>query len=162
MIILGLGSNVGDREGNIRAALEALARYPDIELIAVSSLYETAPVGFTDQPDFLNAAARISTALEPLELLQVCLGIERDLGRVREVKWGPRTMDIDLLIYDAVELASEQLTLPHPRLHERCFVLVPLAEIAPDVPVRGGKTAAECLAGCTDSDVRLYKKLQGD
>jgi len=163
MIVLGLGSNIGNREENIKRALKALDAHPAIEIVRVSSLYETAPVGYTEQPEFLNAVAQISTSLQPLKLLEFCLSIERELGRVREVKWGPRTIDIDVLLYDTVELSSEQLTLPHPRFHERCFVLIPLAEIAPDTVVYQGKTVADCLGECTDSDVRLYKKVsQGD
>lgn len=161
MIVLGLGSNIGNREENIKAALAALDAHPAIEVVTVSSLYETAPVGFTEQPEFLNAVARINTSLQPVELLEACLTVEKQLGRVREVRWGPRTIDIDVLLFDELELSTEQLSLPHPRLHERCFVLVPLAEIAPNLVVYSGKTARECLAVCSDSGVRLYKKASG-
>ena len=158
MIVLGLGSNLGDREGNIRSALARLAAQPGIRVDKVSSLYETEPVGFADQPDFLNAVALLSTALSPRELLAVCLGIERELGRKRGKRWGPRTIDIDLILYNDVVLVTAELTLPHPRFHERCFVLVPLAEIAGDAPVSGGKTAGQ-LAARAAGAVRLYKKL---
>ncbi len=159
MICLGLGSNVGDREGNIRAAVAKLAAWPGLAVTRVSSLYETAPVGYTDQPDFLNAVACVETSLSPQELLTACLAVEKDLGRERKVRWGPRTIDIDVLLYDEVTLATPELTLPHPRLHERAFVLVPLAELAPDMPVCAGKTAGELAAACADGAVRLYKRF---
>ncbi len=160
MICLGLGSNLGDREGNIAAAVARLAAWPGVSVEKVSSLYETAPVGYTDQPDFLNAVIAVVTTLGPRELLTACLAVERGLGRERSVRWGPRTVDIDVLFYDDVVLDSDELTLPHPRFHERCFVLVPLAEIAGDAPVFAGKTAAELAAACCgDGAVRLYGKL---
>lgn len=159
MICLGLGSNLGDREGNIAAAVARLAAWLGVTVERVSSLYETAPVGYTDQPDFLNAVVGVRTTLTPLELLAACLAVERELGRERKIRWGPRTIDIDVLFYDDVVLDTAELTLPHPRFHERCFVLVPLAEIAGDVPVYGGRTAGELAAACDDGTVRLYGKL---
>ncbi len=128
---IGLGSNLGDRWSTLRAAvcqLRALGR-----VTAVSSLYETEPVGYLDQPWFLNAVVILETALEPQELLQCLLGIERALGRRRSFPNAPRTLDLDLLLYDAVVIASEDLVVPHPRLHERAFVLIPLLELAPDL-----------------------------
>ncbi|MDR7865440.1 MAG: 2-amino-4-hydroxy-6-hydroxymethyldihydropteridine diphosphokinase [Sporomusaceae bacterium] len=161
MICLGLGSNLGDREGNIAAAVARLAAWPGVTVERVSSLYETAPVGYTDQPDFLNAVISVRTTLTPQELLTACLAVERELGRERKIRWGPRTVDIDVLFYDDVVLATEVLTLPHPRFHERCFVLAPLAEIAGDAPVYAGKTAAELAAACCgDGAVRLFGKLE--
>jgi 2-amino-4-hydroxy-6-hydroxymethyldihydropteridine diphosphokinase len=157
MICLGLGSNVGDREGNIRAAVARLAAWPGVAVERVSSLYETAPVGYTDQPDFLNAAVRVATTLAPRELLAACLAVERSLGRVRHERWGPRTIDVDILFYDDVALDTEELTLPHPRLAERCFVLVPLAEVAGAEPVHAGRSATELAAACGDGAVRFYK-----
>lgn len=159
MIFLGLGSNIGDREGNIRAAVAKLAAYPGIRVERVSSLYATAPVGYTDQPEFLNAVAAVTTTLEPPALLAACLALERELGRERLIRWGPRTIDIDVLLYDDAVVASDELTLPHPRLLERCFVLVPLAEIAPAEHLPGGRTAAEEAAACDASGVRLYKEF---
>lgn len=156
MIALGLGANVGDREANIRAAVAKLAARSGIMVARVSSLYATAPVGLTDQPEFLNAVVLVETGLPPRELLAACLAVERELGRERTVRWGPRTIDIDVLLYDDIVMVAEELTLPHPRMAERCFVLVPLAEVAPDAPVAGG-TAGELAAGCADSGVRLYK-----
>lgn len=159
MICLGLGSNLGDRAANIGEAVAALAAWPGIKVTQVSSLYETAPVGLTEQPDFLNAVALVATSLAPAELLAACLAVEKAMGRVRLVRWGPRVIDIDVLLYNDVVLDTPELVLPHPRFHERFFVLVPLAEVAPSLPVYGGKTAIELLAGCPPVAVRLYGKL---
>jgi 2-amino-4-hydroxy-6-hydroxymethyldihydropteridine diphosphokinase len=128
---IGLGSNLGDRLATLRTAvrrLEMLGR-----IAAVSRLYETEPVGYLEQPRFLNAVVALETALAPVALLRALLGIERDLGRTRSFPNAPRALDLDLLLADDVVLDSTELTLPHPRLHERTFVLVPLAEIAPEV-----------------------------
>ncbi|HEX5322926.1 MAG TPA: 2-amino-4-hydroxy-6-hydroxymethyldihydropteridine diphosphokinase [Capsulimonadaceae bacterium] len=128
---LALGGNIGDVEAGINAALKALRRPPIIEIEARSSIYRTEPVGGPPgQPDYLNAAVRVRTGLDPDELLDVCLGIERSLGRVRRTRWGPRPIDIDLLLYGARQIAREGLVVPHPRMRERLFVLAPLAEIA--------------------------------
>ena len=118
---VGLGSNLGDREGTLRRALEALARHVDVS--AVSSFRETDPVGLLEQPRFVNAAARVETELSPRDLLDVLLAVERELGRERGERWGPRTIDLDLLLYGDESLDEPGLTLPHPRLHERRFAL---------------------------------------
>jgi len=129
---LGLGGNIGNVEAQIRAALRALRQPPIIEVIACSSLYRTEPVGGPPgQPDFQNAAVQVETSLSPEELLKACLDVEAALGRVRAERFGPRTIDIDLLLYEDLTMASEELTVPHPRLRDRLFALVPLAEIAP-------------------------------
>lgn len=131
---IGLGANLGRREKTITAALNALETTREIEVASVSSLYETDPVGGPPgQPKFLNAAAHLRTTLSPERLLKVCIRIEEALGRRRDVHWGPRTIDLDLLLYDREIRASAELTLPHPFLHERRFVLEPLAEIAPEL-----------------------------
>ena len=129
-IYLGLGSNLGDREGMLRRALEGLAAF--VRLERVSDLYETEPVGFADQPWFLNAACSGQTDLTPLDLLQACKALETKLGREPGPRFGPRLIDIDLLAYDAVVMDTPDLTLPHARLHERGFVLAPLMDIVPD------------------------------
>ena len=129
---VGVGANLGDREATIRAALAAL---PDV--VAVSELRETAPVGVVDQPPFLNGAAALETELAPRELLDVLLDVERRLGRERRERWGPRTIDLDLLLYGDRRVDSDTLSVPHPRLHERKFVLEGLAELCPNRTVPG-------------------------
>jgi len=134
---LSLGANLGNKQETIGQALKELAAQPTIKVVAVSSLYQTTPVGLTDQPDFLNAAAAIQTTLTPQELLAHILQLEQQLGRVRTVRWGPRTIDIDILTFGSEEVNQPKLTIPHPRLAERLFALVPLAEIAPDLRLPG-------------------------
>ena len=136
---VALGANLNDPAAKVRAGVEELAMLPKTRLARVSSLYASAPVGYTDQPDFVNAVAMIETALEPHALLDALLAIERRYGRVREFPNAPRTLDLDIALYDELVCDEPALTIPHPRLTERAFVLVPLAEIAPEaiVPGRG-------------------------
>jgi len=138
---IGLGSNLGDREATIRAAVGALAEEDGVELVAVSSLQETDPVGLLDQPPFVNGVAVVDTSLPAAELLGRLLAIEARFGRDRAAvpAGGPRTLDLDLLLYGSAEIRDETLQIPHPRLHERAFVLDPLTEVAPglEVPGRG-------------------------
>jgi len=142
---LGLGSNLGDRNAHLLGAVRALKDWDGIRVLAVSSLWETPPWGIEDQPHFLNACVLIDTSLAPMEVLEACLAIERDHGRERSLRWGPRTLDVDVLYYDDVEMAGDRLILPHPRMLLRSFVLAPLAEIAPE-KVIGGATIRENLA----------------
>jgi 2-amino-4-hydroxy-6-hydroxymethyldihydropteridine diphosphokinase len=145
---VGLGANLGDRSAMLRAALEQLAAEPGVSLVAVSSVRETDPVGPVDQPRFLNAAAALDTELSPRELLDRLLGIERRLGRTREgPRFGPRTIDLDLLLYGEERLDEPGLELPHPRLHERLFALEPLFELDPSLVVPGHGALSEIIAG---------------
>jgi 2-amino-4-hydroxy-6-hydroxymethyldihydropteridine diphosphokinase len=146
---VGLGANLGDRRGAIERAVELLRVAPGVEVLAVSALRETEPVGFEDQPRFLNGAVALETALSPRELLDLLLAIERRLGRTREggPRFGPRTIDLDLLVYGDAELDEPGLMVPHPRLHERRFALEPLAELAPALVVPGRGPLEELLRG---------------
>jgi len=129
---VALGANLGDREVSLIEAIRRLREDPEVEVVRVSGAYETAPVGYEDQPSFLNMALSLRTELEPVELLRRLLSIEQEMGRVREFRWGPRNIDLDLLLYGDTEMDTPELTLPHPRMGERAFVLVPLNEIWPD------------------------------
>lgn len=146
-IFLSLGSNLGDRGGNLAAGLEALGKTPRVAVLAVSHAYETEPAGVENQPGFLNLAAEIETDLEPLELLNVVKKVELELGRRPTDRWGPRTIDIDIVLWGNRVSETARLSLPHPEFRNRDFVLSPLAEIAPEVvdPV-SGRTIAELAA----------------
>ncbi len=145
---VGLGANLGDRAAMLRAALEQLAAEPEISLVAVSGFRETDPVGITDQPRFLNAAACVETELPARELLDRLLAVEGRLGRTRAgPRFGPRTIDLDLLLYGDEEIVETGLHVPHPRLHERLFALEPLAELDPELVVPGRGPLAEIIAG---------------
>ena len=156
IIYLALGTNLGDRIANLRAAIEALS--PEINVIAESKVYETPPWGYENQPAFLNMAVKGETALEPESLLKRLKQLEVQLGREQSFHWGPRLIDIDILFYDNLILKSESLIIPHPRLHERAFVLVPLTDIAPDFihPVLK-KTIKELSVGVNIDDIHPYK-----
>jgi 2-amino-4-hydroxy-6-hydroxymethyldihydropteridine diphosphokinase len=144
---IGLGANLGDREGSLRTAVDRLGASRDIDVVAVSSVRETDPVGYTDQPRFLNAATVVETTLGARELLDRLLAIERELGRTRQgPRFGPRTIDLDLLVYGDETVDEPGLRIPHPRLHERSFVLEPLAELDPGLVVPGSGKVADLLA----------------
>lgn len=142
--VLGLGGNLGDPRGLMAAAITRLAANSKIKVEDVSALYLTLPWGKTDQPPFLNAAARIETSLAPRMLLNAILDVERDLGRERTERWGPRTIDIDILVYGTVDIDEPFLHIPHPRLTERAFALKPLIDVMPDAVI-GGRAAREWL-----------------
>ncbi|NWG31962.1 MAG: 2-amino-4-hydroxy-6-hydroxymethyldihydropteridine diphosphokinase [Rhodocyclaceae bacterium] len=150
---VALGANLGDPVKTVRAALAALREMPDARLLASSSLYRTAPVGLKHQPDFINAVAMIESALPPLELLANLFAIEARFGRVRSVRNAPRTLDLDLLLCGDLVLDSPELTLPHPRMTERAFVLAPLAEIAPTLTIPGRGPLAELLPKVADQRI---------
>jgi 2-amino-4-hydroxy-6-hydroxymethyldihydropteridine diphosphokinase len=144
---VGLGSNLGDREGFLRRAVELLRGEPEIEVVAVSTLLETEPVDFVDQPRFLNAAAAVETALPPRTLLERLLGVEQALGRRRDgPRFGPRTIDLDLLLYGGEVVDEPGLTIPHPRLAERRFALEPLHELDPNLVIPGRGPVSDLLS----------------
>lgn len=153
---VALGANLGDPAATVCAAFGALANLPHSRILRTSSLYRTAPVGITEQPEFVNAVAALETQLAPDRLLDALLAVEQRFGRIRGEKNGPRTIDLDLLLYNDLELRMLQLTVPHPRLHLRAFVLYPLAEIAPDLRLPGRGTVAAWLpAVANQAIVRL-------
>ncbi|MDQ5902699.1 MAG: 2-amino-4-hydroxy-6-hydroxymethyldihydropteridine diphosphokinase [Pseudomonadota bacterium] len=150
---VALGANLVEPQAQVRAALAELARLPQSTLVAASSLYRTAPVGLAGQPDFINAVAALDTSLSPDDLLEALFAIERSFGRVRKEKNGPRTLDLDLLLYDSEIIDTPHLHLPHPRLHLRAFVVVPLAEIAPDCRLPGRGTVAAWLPAVANQQI---------
>ena len=152
-VTIALGANLGDRCANLRRGLALLA--PDVTVLAVSPLYESAPVGVTAQPAFFNAVCLVATDLEPLALLDRLQGIEREVGRRPGPRWGPRPLDLDILFYDDLRLESQRLTVPHPRLRERAFVLRPLADLRRDRVLPGWSDGLrEALALVDTSDLR--------
>ena len=153
---VALGANLGDPASTVRAAFGALANLPESRVVQCSSLYRTAPVGITEQPDFINAVAALETALAPEALLDALLDLEQRFGRIRAERNGPRTLDLDVLLYNRLEIDLPRLTLPHPRLHLRAFVLQPLAEIAPDLQLpRRGPISAWLPAVANQGCIRL-------
>ncbi len=156
LVYLGLGSNVGDREAILKSALDKL-QSPKLRMLRVSNLYETEPIGLREQAWFLNLAAEFECDLFPRQLLQRCLRVERELGRKRSVVNGPRTLDIDILLFGSSMIKTADLELPHPRFRERRFVLAPLAELNPTLrdPVTG-QTIAEMLNGLRGQAVRRF------
>jgi 2-amino-4-hydroxy-6-hydroxymethyldihydropteridine diphosphokinase len=143
---IGLGSNIDDPERQVRTAFDDIAAMPGTTLLARSRLYRTAPVGFTEQPHFINACALVETTLAPRALLDSLLAIERRHGRVRTIPNGPRTLDLDIVLYGDKTIDEPALTIPHPRAHERRFVLEPLVDVWPDAPIPGQGVAKELLA----------------
>jgi 2-amino-4-hydroxy-6-hydroxymethyldihydropteridine diphosphokinase len=150
---IALGSNLDDPERQVRAGFHELAVLPKTRLVMKSPLYRSAPVGYLDQPDFINAVAQIETALQPGALLQALLAIERRHGRTRDFPNAPRTLDLDIVLYGDLVVHEEGLTIPHPRMHERAFVIIPLAEIAPDCVVPGRGRAADLARGLDSGSV---------
>lgn len=151
--LIGIGANLGQPRDQITSAMASLARLPHTSVLRSSSLYRSAPVGKTDQPDFFNAAALITTFLDPTELLRSLLEIEHDHGRTRALRNGPRTLDLDLLLYDDRIIDAPGLSVPHPRMHERRFVLDPAVEIDPDCVIPGRGPARDLLAQTLDQQV---------
>lgn len=157
--IIALGSNLQQPDLQIRRALAALASHPHIELEKTSSLYLTAPVGYDDQPDFVNAVCSVRTSLEGVTLLAVLNQIEADFGRERTFRNAPRTLDLDIIDYNGEQSGSPHLTLPHPRAHERGFVMIPLAEILPDFILGQYGKAADLADKLHSADIRLLQTV---
>lgn len=156
---LGLGSNLANPAAQVLQAMQAIGELPATRVLARSSLYRSAPVGYLDQPDFINAVVRIETELAPLVLLQALLALEHENGRTREFQNAPRTLDLDVLLYDDLQHHQHGLTVPHPQMHRRAFVLQPLLEIAPDCVIPGVGAAAEALQQCNDQQL---ERLEND
>jgi 2-amino-4-hydroxy-6-hydroxymethyldihydropteridine diphosphokinase len=157
---IALGSNLGNPMATLQAALAALEGLPQTTLLAASSLYRSAPVGLRNQPDFINAVAAVDTRLSAPALLEDLFAIEARFGRRREFHHAPRTLDLDLLLYGDATSADPRLTLPHPRMHERAFVLLPLTEIAPDAVIPGHGRAADLLGACRDQVLSRLEPIQ--
>ncbi len=155
-IYVGLGANVGDREANLRSAVVAVEARPEVRVVGASRVYESAPVGYVDQPDYLNAAIELETGVSPRDLLQILLEVERTLGRVRRRRWGPRIIDLDLLLYGHRTVQERGLTVPHPQLHLRAFVLLPLCDLSPEGldPLTGKSFRSLAEAVIVDSEIR--------
>ncbi len=158
---IALGANIGEPLRQIESAFAALAALPDTRLVARSSLYRSAPVGYANQPDFINAVAVIETALDPHALLDALLAIERVHGRVRDFPNAPRTLDLDIVLYGDVVIQEHGLTIPHARMLERAFVMVPLAEIAPEAQVPGRGTVRELAAQVDAASVAQLQRIIG-
>ncbi len=152
---IGLGSNLDDPLAQVQQALERLAELPDTRLIDQSRLYRSAPVGPEGQPDYINAVACLETALPPEILLDHLQQLEHLQGRVRTLRWGPRTLDLDILLYDALVLQTPHLTLPHPEMTNRSFVLYPLADLAPDLILPNGQSLQSLLDGCPSTGLSV-------
>ncbi len=157
---LSVGTNIGEREENLAAAIFLISTQPDIRLTNQSSFYETEPIGYTEQDSFLNVVVEIKTALSPMQLLSHCQSIEQKLGRKRTIRWGPRIIDVDILLFDSRSIQTDELTVPHPRMHERSFVMAPLAEINPDIEIpMQQQTAREIAAELPDREtIRKWSK----
>lgn len=158
-VYLSLGSNAGDRRQMLERALARLEASGQVIVLRQSSLYETEPVGKTDQPWFYNLVAEIQTRLTPHELLDLAQAVERDLGRTRDVRWGPRTVDIDIVLYGGEQVSTPRLAVPHPEMARRRFVLLPLVEIAPDLALPDGRRVDALLRDLQDQEVRRVATL---
>ena len=156
--VIALGSNLAEPARQVRAALSALEAHPQIQIEKTSSLYVTAPVGYDDQPDFVNAVCSVRTSLDGVSLLAVLNRIEADFGRERTFRNAPRTLDLDIIDFDGISSDDPHLTLPHPRAHERSFVMKPLAEILPDFVLGGHGRAADLAAALGEEGIRLLEE----
>ncbi|MGB8001503.1 MAG: 2-amino-4-hydroxy-6-hydroxymethyldihydropteridine diphosphokinase [Anaerobacillus sp.] len=134
-VYVGIGSNIGDRESYIKTSLLRIQEYPGVQIADASSIYETAPVGVTEQAPFLNMVALLETEMNAFQILEILQGIEQSLGRERDIRWGPRTIDLDILLYNHENIVAEGLVIPHPRLLQRGFVIIPLHELSSDITI---------------------------
>lgn len=161
---IALGSNIGNRYDYLVEAIQLLRSYPEIQLVNYSSIYETDPVGYEDQDLFLNMVIEVQTEYSAHELLELCLKIELELGRKRDIHWGPRTIDLDILLYNQENIVSEKLIVPHPRMGERNFVMIPLLEIRPDINIPGMETSLEAWINelPNKEGVRVWKRKNGE
>jgi len=159
-VYLGLGSNIGNRKTYLRAAIRLLKKHKDIDVKKVSSIYETEPEGYVEQRKFYNLVLEIETSLSPGELLKICNFIEYLLKRKREIKWGPRTIDLDILLYGELEVEEENLEIPHPLMCKRSFVLVPLLEIAPDIKFPSGLSVKHFLDKLPSFEIKLVGRVE--
>jgi 2-amino-4-hydroxy-6-hydroxymethyldihydropteridine diphosphokinase len=153
-VVLSVGANLGDRLGTLQGCVQVIAGLPDTDVLAISPVYETAPVGGPPQPDYLNAVLLIQTGLPPRDLLDELHGVEAGFGRVRAERFGPRTLDIDIISYEGRVSDDPVLTLPHPRAHERVFVLLPWSDLDPEAELPGRGPVAALLAGLDRTGVR--------
>ena len=160
-VFVALGSNLDDPVAQVESGARALGQLPDTRVIRCSSLYRSAPVGLSNQPDFINAVCELDSGLSPAGLMGALLAIERDHGRIREQPGGPRTLDLDLLLYGGATIHMPTLAVPHPRLHERAFVLYPLHEIAPDLVIPGRGSVAALLDGCHGQAIERLAQRAG-
>ncbi|WP_412096017.1 2-amino-4-hydroxy-6-hydroxymethyldihydropteridine diphosphokinase [Bacillus sp. PS06] len=161
---ISLGSNIGDRSHYLDEAVKFLQFEEHIEVVEVSSIYETAPVGYVEQDSFLNMVIKVNTSLTPLDLLKVIQEIENELGRKREIRWGPRTIDLDILLYNNENIETEKLIIPHPRMKERAFVLVPLMEIDESIVIPNIKMPISFFIKELQDreEVQLWKRKSGE
>ncbi|KAB2328822.1 2-amino-4-hydroxy-6-hydroxymethyldihydropteridine diphosphokinase [Cytobacillus depressus] len=161
---IGLGSNMGERAATLKEAIANIEAVPNIQVVNTSSIYETEPVGYEDQDRFLNMVIEVRTSLNPFELLNTCLEIEKGLGRKRDIRWGPRTIDLDILLYNQESIISEKLTVPHPRIQERAFVIIPLLDIKPDFKLPTMEVSLQdVLKRIPDREgVRIWKQKNGE
>lgn len=159
LVYIGLGSNLENPLQQIKTAINDLQALSGIRVISVSSLYQSPPMGPADQPDYINAVLSLETALEPHQLLDALQSVEQLHGRVRKRHWGERTLDLDILLYGDKLVDDERLTIPHPGMHERAFVLYPLAEIAPDIEIPGIGSLQEILPSCPQGDLQQVDKI---
>ncbi len=161
---ISLGSNIGNRYDYLRCAIQRVTNYPEIELVNCSSIYETDPVGYEDQDLFLNMVIQVATSWSAEKLLDICLETELELGRKRDIRWGPRTIDLDILLYNQENITTEKLIVPHPRMLERPFVMIPFLELCPDNTFSTMKKphGASCSELPKSEGVRIWKLKNGE